>query len=155
MHSLVRRAGLEPAAVGISDQCSHQLSYLRVWWVGRDSNSRGFLAAFTARCRQPLGYRPSKEGATHRCYASVHPEHLGGRGASRTPKAYARLFSRQLTSRMANAGGFEPPLSVLETLVLPLHHADLWSGNWESNPDHRFRKPKLSPLSYPRISHMS
>lgn len=33
----------------------------------------------------------------------------------------------------------------------PLTHLAIWYGNWESNPDYRFRRPTPYPLDYSRI----
>lgn len=32
-----------------------------------------------------------------------------------------------------------------------LGYDSIWYGNWESNPDYRFRRPMLYPLDYSRI----
>ena len=66
------------------------------------------------------------------------------------PLHRAVFSARRGPPLLAKASGIEPISAVLETAVLPLHHA-LWNGRLESNQHIRESKSRALPFGYTRI----
>lgn len=130
----------------IISRASLPLDESSIWCLRRDSNPYEFL------------YPADFKSAVY-SYSTTQAKNMAA--ALRIELRLAESKSAVLTVIryryiMARAQGFEPRLTVLETVVLPLDDTRVWQRRWDSNPwcflwHGCFQDSYLKPLGHPSI----
>ena len=174
---MARTEGFEPPLFGFVDRCVIQLHHVLIRRRAVDLNHRLESHLFSKQRRSPNRFTlhellrwvgrdstPQRSGTTglqSACFSHLHtyplavptgvePANIDLKDRRLYRFAYGtKKFLRH--GRRTHRLGFEPRTTVLETVMLPLHHLCMWSQRRELNPHLSAYEAAALPLSYAAV----